>query len=213
MKRCVLICASPDVDVDFCEENISHNDYVVCADGGYDIAKKLGIVPGLVIGDFDSSKEENITAGEVIKLPRSKDDTDTMYCLKEIVKRNFTEVLILGGTGGRLDHTIANLAALKFLYKNNCSAALLDKDNQIIYTESEYIIESKKNSTISIFTFGCEFAAVTLKGFKYIINDYKLMSDIPLGISNICQEDKAVVQVKSGGVLIIINSQCDCGMH
>lgn len=203
MSRCVLLCASPFVNREYVKSQILKDDFIICADGGYDLAKSINVQPDIVIGDFDSAVSDNIT-GDVIRLPVKKDDTDTMMCIKYALKKGFKDILILGATGARLDHTVANLIALKYACKNGGKAVLADESARIIYTDSVFEINNKNGATVSVFPFGCESAEVTLMGFEYEVNRFIMTSDFPIGTSNIAKEN-ATVNVHSGGVLIIIN--------
>lgn len=203
VSKCVLLCASPYVDKEYVKSQIFSGDFIICADGGYDLAKSINLQPNIVIGDFDSAVSKDII-GDVIKLPVKKDDTDTMVCLKYALEKGYKDILILGGTGARLDHTIANLTALKYVCRNGGRAVLDDEAAQIIYTESVLEINNKNGATVSIFPFGCEKATVTLTGFEYEVKNFTMTSDFPIGVSNISKEN-ATVNIHSGGVIIIIN--------
>lgn len=205
MNRCVLLCASPFTDINFVNSQITPDDFIVCADGGYSLAQKLSIVPNLLVGDFDSIEStDNLKAEEIIELPKFKDDTDTVFALKTVISRGFKDILILGGTGGRLDHTLANLSVLKFLYENNCKCTIKDPRQTIFYTEDEFSFNSP-NKTVSIFAFACESSIITLNNFRYPLDKYKLMANMPLGISNVTL-DTSILKVHSGGVLVVVNN-------
>ncbi|HHZ06222.1 MAG TPA: thiamine diphosphokinase [Clostridiales bacterium] len=202
MNRCILICASPDIDIDYCKSIITRDDHIFCADGGYDYAKEIGVVPRLVVGDFDSAHSKKILADQVITLPTQKDDTDTMYCIKEIIKRGYRDIAILGGMGGRLDHTLANITALKYLADNGCVGRLLDKSSVIHYCVDKLTIGGN-NNTVSIFPFACEKAEVSLSGFRYTLNHFQMTASFPLGISNVAENEASEINVYSGGVIVI----------
>jgi len=78
IKKCYIFAGSPEAK---CNDIVfDENRYVICADGGYSIAKRLGIVPDVIIGDFDTYTKKLPEDCEVIKYPAEKDDTDT--CLR-----------------------------------------------------------------------------------------------------------------------------------
>lgn len=206
MKRCVLLCAAPNANAAYCKTQIKLDDYIACADGGYDLAKKIGVKPDLVVGDFDSiSNVLHIDTAELVQLPSRKDDTDTIYCLKRLIEKGFKEIILLGAVGGRVDHTFANITALKFLFKQGVVGVLTDDACSIHYTESKLVLARCKGKTVSVFPFGCSSAAITLNGFRYPLTDYRLLSDMPLGISNVVEDSAAEVQVHHGGVIVIQN--------
>ena len=85
--RCVIISGSPDTNVEEIKSLCTSDDFIVCADSGYSFAKKAGLTPNLIIGDFDSLKEELPQNTEVVKLNTHKDDTDTEHCVMECIRR------------------------------------------------------------------------------------------------------------------------------
>ena len=113
--RCVIIGSAPvdEAERRFIGTQVSPEDFLVCADGGYETARRLGLKPDLLIGDLDSCTEDFPPDIEAVRLPVHKDDTDMMYSLKECLGRGYRDFLLLGATGGRLDHTVANLCGLR----------------------------------------------------------------------------------------------------
>lgn len=204
MNRCVIIGASPDSDINTIKDRISKDDYIVCADGGYVYAQKAGISPDLIVGDFDSCALPQETDTELIALPCEKDDTDTMYCVKLCLLRGYRSFLLLGMTGGREDHSYANLCTLLYLHNRGAEAAIIDSNTEISVISGEISINNKKGSIFSIFPFGCNECCVTLVGFKYELRHGILSSEFPLGVSNEIISDSTKVTVHSGTALIMI---------
>ena len=93
MKRCIVIGSMP-VDFDL-KSIITPDDFIFCADGGYVHAEKQGIEPDVIVGDFDSSAQPSATKAQVIKLPCEKDDTDTYYIARQIVKQGYTQAIFV----------------------------------------------------------------------------------------------------------------------
>ena len=114
MPRCVIIGAGP-VEPEQ-KKLLLPGDYVIACDAGYLNARTLGVVPDLIVGDFDSAPRPE---GEnLVVLPAEKDDTDTHYAARLAVEKGFEQVLILGVLGGaRLDHSLAAIAAGLWLAK------------------------------------------------------------------------------------------------
>ena len=130
-ERCVIIGASPVCDTEMIKKSVRESDFVVCADGGYKYALMAGIKPDLIIGDFDSAEFPENVKCDIVKLPVHKDDTDTMYCVRECVKMGYKTILLFGMTGGRLDHTFANFCTLLYTAENGVNAKMLDGENMI----------------------------------------------------------------------------------
>ncbi len=204
-KRCFIIGSAPHSDISEGVKQIEPNDFVVCADGGYLFAQKQGITPDLIVGDFDSSPVPQNFTGEMIQLPVMKDDTDTMYCLKECMKRGYRDFVLLGMTGGREDHTYANLCTLMYAFKHGARAKLTDGKSEIFLAENECVrISDKKGCTFSVFPFGCGQCTVSLKGFLYGLTEGTLEASFPLGVSNEVTSDLAEVTVSDGTALIFL---------
>ena len=204
-RRCVVIGASPETDIKLLRRLVREDDHIVCADGGYLHAEKAGLKPELIIGDFDSSEKPEKGDYETVTLPGRKDDTDTMYVLKEYISRGFRRFLLLGMTGGRPDHTYANLTALSYLCSQGARGEIADQHGNITMTgRGIFCIEGKKGVQAAVFPFGCERSIVSLRGFEYELQDGELKEDFPLGVSNRITDDHAEIEVIEGKVLIYI---------
>lgn len=203
-KKCVLICASPDTDSYFIKQSIPKNAFIVCIDGGYTFALNENINPDLVVGDFDSlSSIPKLENCEVISLPTHKDDTDTMYAVKMCLQRGYNEFYIYGATGGREDHTFANLCILKFLADRDCNAYIEDSHTQIFCQNAGTKQYTNNSRYFSIFPFGCSKCILTLKGFEYPLEYGTLSCDYPMGISNSIINNTAEITVHEGCIIIM----------
>ena len=206
-QRCIILCASPYCQRDFINKIVTENDFVICADGGLDTALQCGIQPDVLIGDFDSLKAKQYVQTKnypTILLPKEKDDTDSISSIRYALRQGCKDFVLLGATGGRIDHTYANLHLLKFLYHNDCSAIIQDQYTDIYYTEKTLTLY-EQGRTISILPYGCNTAEVSLSGFKYPAEHMIMHSDFPIGISNVALSEQCTVEVYTGGVLIIVN--------
>lgn len=205
-KRCVII-GGGDCSVNIIKNYILPDDYIICADGGYDIAYESKIVPNLLIGDFDSIRcmPEKV---DKITLPVEKDVTDTVAAFNEGVKLGLKSFVLLGGTGGRFEHTFANISLMANASKNGICFEIID-DKHIFrsITNSSLKLKRKDNQQVSVFAFGGNATGVTLSGFHYPLSDFTLDSfNGALGTSNDIIEDYGSITVKNG-TLIIIETQ------
>ena len=207
-KKCVIIGASPEYDKNCILHHSRSAGYVVCADGGFAVANQLGIKIDLVVGDFDSSPKDTSPLNfniENVKLPQRKDYTDMMIAVKQTLKRKkFSEIILLGATGGRLDHTYANICTLKYLLDKNITAKMIDKYQEIFLAKpnSTHPFLNKKGQTISVFPFGCNDVKVRYHGFEYG-SDCVLTCNSPIGISNVINKNSSYLYVEKGCALII----------
>ena len=125
IKKCVILSAGKISDYEGMKRYLSPGEYAIAADGGVLHAQKLGVKPDCVLGDFDSLGYVPDDADEVY--PSRKDDTDTMLAVRHGLAKGLTDFVLLGGLGGRLDHTVANIAALAFLRIHGARGMLVDE--------------------------------------------------------------------------------------
>ncbi|HIZ17253.1 MAG TPA: thiamine diphosphokinase [Firmicutes bacterium] len=232
MKRCIILAAYKIENEKIPLDIISKGDFIICADGGRCHAEKMGIIPDVILGDFDSSPEmadgdiENVfsakqienlddfnnrnigakllTKPEIIRLPAEKDDTDTAAAIKLGLDRGCREFYIFGGIGGRIDHTIGNIVLLKYLADNGCRGIIVgDNAEMSMIKDGSVELKRKKYKYLSVLAFGGDAESVTLSGVKYPLQDYNLANNYPLGVSNEITEDTAQISVNRGTLLII----------
>lgn len=202
--RCVIISGSPDTNVEEIKSLCTSDDFIVCADSGYSFAKKAGLTPNLIIGDFDSLKEELPQNTEVVKLNTHKDDTDTEHCVMECIRRGYKDFLLLGSIGGRTDHTFANIATLAFLSEYNYNGIARNNGEEIrILKEGSYEMNNKKGLIFSVVPYGCESVNVTYKGAEYMLNNKTLTYNVSRGISNVFVDDEAEITINRGRAILL----------
>ena len=184
------------------------DDLVIAADGGYETVRKLGIEPDVVIGDFDSmsgGKEPTDTDAHIVKLKVDKDDTDMLAAVKLGLRRGYSTFVLYGGVGGRLDHTVANIAALDYLNAFGGRGFLIDESSvSTVITDDKFVVPRGAQGTVSVFAYGGEATGVTLKNLKFPLDNATLTPDFPLGVSNsvVAGDKRAEISVKNGSLLI-----------
>ena len=199
MARCVIFGAA---EFDSLLLPIEQDDLTVAADGGIAHLEKLGIVPDVILGDFDSLGY--VPQGAQV-FPVEKDDTDVMLAIRHGLDAGFREFLIYGGTEGkRPDHTVANLQALAFLRAEGARGYLIGRTQVATVIEKETAVFSAGSSGIlSVFCLGKDASGVTLRGLQYPLEDGVLTSDFPLGVSNHFVGKEAGITVKNGKLLLM----------
>ena len=201
MKRGIVFSAGPS-DCKWIEE-IRQESMIICADAGYLKAEKHGIKPDIIIGDFDSSDAP--MGNMVIFADKQKDDTDTMLAVKKGLESGCNEICIIGGFGGRFDHTFANLAAIEYIKNHNSKGWMISDDTVLtIIKNEEFSFHADKGTIVSVFAWGEESKGVCLKGLKYPLFNANISTDFPIGVSNEVIQENVSVSVKKGFLLIII---------
>lgn len=199
-KLCVIFGAG---EVHSPRKRFNKDDLIIAADGGYAEAIKAGLEPNVVIGDFDSGSMPEGTAAHIIKLNRDKDDTDMLAAVKLGLRRGYRTFVLYGGTGGRPDHTFANIATLAYLNAYDARGFLVDKDTvATVITNSTITLPKTAHGTVSVFAYGGNATGVTYKNLSYILDDVELTPDFPLGVSNATTDKPAKITVKNGSLLI-----------
>lgn len=185
--------------------NIAPDDFIICADYSFVKAREENIKPSLIIGDFDSgSGDITFPDAEIIRFKPQKDDTDTLLACKEAIKRGYDDIAIVGGIGGRLDHTIANLQTLAYIKALGAHAVLSSGDNEAFIISNETVrIHGDGAKAVSLFAFGGECGGVCISGVEYPLHDATLTPSFPLGVSNKIISGDALVSVKTGCLLIV----------
>ena len=199
MSICCIIGAGECDDIDFVPLT---GDMIIAADGGLKTAEKFGIIPNLTVGDFDSLGY--IPCANAMRLPAEKDVTDTYAAICEGRALGYSKFVLYGGTGGRTDHTLANIQTVAGLSREGIMLLIRDRDQVIrAITDSHLNFDSRLKGTVSVFAHSDTCLGVTLAGLKYPLTDYTLTSDFPLGVSNEFTGIPSSVSVKSGTLVIV----------
>jgi thiamine pyrophosphokinase len=183
--------------------NKDTGDLVIAADAGYDTLIKAGVEPDIVIGDFDSLP--GLPAHpNTIRLSREKDDTDMLAAIRLGLERSYTLFHIYGGTGGRLDHTLANIQCLAFLSQRNARGILFGTNESITaITNGSICFKAESKGYVSVFAHGNKARGVTLTGLKYPLTDATLTNTFPVGVSNEFTGRISKIEVREGTLIIV----------
>lgn len=185
---------------------VKSGDLIIAADGGYAVALKMGIIPDIHLGDMDSGTKSECS----VILPKEKDDTDTLYAVRTGLERGADEFIIYGGTGGRSDHTFANIQTLSFISKRGARGYLVGTETvYTVITNSTLYLEKKDSGYVSVFSLSDISLGVSIKGLKYSLDRAELKSDFPVGISNEFIGSSAEISVESGTLLCIFPRDID----
>ena len=200
MKRCFIFAAGTFFGL---RERPVSGDFVIAADAGYRTCQQAGIVPDLLLGDFDSMEQPDFP--NIHRSPVEKDDTDTMLAAKTALERDCDTVYIYGGTGGkRLDHTLANLQTLLFLRRRGARGYLYDDDFCWTAIENETLTLERQVDwgIVSLFPQDGAAEGVTLTGLQYPLADARLTPDVGLAVSNHFLAERADITVRKGALLV-----------
>lgn len=197
---CYIVGAGENYGIDF---SPCADDFVIAADAGFQVLEQHGINMDLVIGDFDSLSFVP-KHPEVIPLKKEKDDTDMRAAVLEGLKAGYETFHIYGGTGGRIEHTIANMQLLAELSSGGKRGFLFGRDYIITaLTNGTFVFPDHISGYVSVFAHSDRAEGVWLEGLKYELQDAVLTNSYPLGVSNELIGKEASISVKNGTLLIV----------
>lgn len=202
-KRCVILCAGAIAPEDIEWANIGPGDFVIAADGGYLHARKYGIRPDLIVGDFDSSADPGVLDIPIQRFSSHKDDTDCLLAVRRGLAEGCRRFAILGGLGGRLDHTLANLQTLTFLADHGARGELKGDGSWLTLLREESITLARRTGYLSVFALNGPCTGVALRGTEYPLENGTLEPNFPLGTSNHIAAAQATVSVAQGDLLVM----------
>jgi len=190
---------------EFCPVFRRHpGDYVIAADGGLRHLSGMGFKADLLIGDFDSLSGPPDTPIKVVTLPKEKDDTDMLAAVRIGLKKGYRRFHLYGGTGGRLDHTLANIQCLSFLADQGARGVLFDRQFLLSVIRNDSLrFDRKQRGYVSAFSLSDRSEGVWEKGLRYPLENATLTNAFPLGVSNQFTGEKSEISVGQGTLLIL----------
>ena len=203
MKRCVIVGGAGINNYDYIRGRLCADDYIVFCDSGLRHLEPLQVKPSLIVGDFDSHDNPHLDV-ETIVLPCEKDDTDTVFAVKEAIKRGFDDFLLIGVVGARLDHTLGNVSILLYLDSVGKKGIIIDdySEMEIVSNEPAYIEESY--AFFSLINITGTAKGITIENAKYLLNNAKITCEYQYGVSNEVLPGKtAKVSILDGKLLLI----------
>jgi len=211
----ILIITGGQIEDQFLTELILSQQYsmVIAADHGLTAADRLDISLDFIVGDFDSVEEPVIAkyrekSTPIETFPTEKDKTDTEIAIEFALMHNPTGIDIVGATGSRLDHVLANIHLLMLPMQVGVTASILDPKNKIYLKKESFQVHKDKQygNYVSLLPFTEKVTGLTLKGFKYPLDNVTLIAGSSLGISNEMKEEEARVEF-SQGILFVFETK------
>ena len=202
-RRCVIVGGAKIRNYQTLLEYLDPDDFNVFCDSGLRHQEWLGIEPHLIVGDFDSHDDPHLDV-ETIVLPREKDDTDTVFAVKEALKRGFDDFLLLGVVGGRLDHTLGNVSILLMLHSLGKRALLVDDYSEMEIVSKDPVRIDDSLPFFSLLNISGTAEGITVEGAKYPLRDAEIQCTYQYGISNeVLPGHQARVSVEKGELLLV----------
>lgn len=194
-------CVTPEMAQDLAETA----DYIIAADGGQNRAREFGLQPDCVIGDFDSTTLNEDFDCLYITYPAEKDLTDTEAALTHALEKGCRNVILLGGMGGRLDHTMGNIGLLDKYYNSFDHMEFIDGKNrmELLRDSDRTIKRDVRYKYFGLVSLNAEASGIDIRGAKYELTGASLERASTLGVSNEFSEDTVEICVREGTLLIV----------
>lgn len=216
MNNTGIIVSGGSIDDSFATRFIeeSNASYIIGVDSGLHFLQRNQIVPTHIVGDFDSVQPKVIAQYKkcsnisIHELHPVKDASDTEVALRLALDLGVKELWILGATGSRLDHVMANIQILKIALDAGVKAWIVDTCNRISLCENEIRIlkEDSFGAYFSLFPFGDEVKDVSIQGAKYPLSKYRMTNNESRCVSNeIC--DSEVIITFGEGIMILMETR------
>lgn len=214
MKSCLILTGGM-MDLPFAGEFLKKESFsrIIAVDGGLEAAKALGLTPDIIVGDFDTVSPEVLAYYRKMEHivwevhQPEKDDTDTELAIKRAIALGCTRTVLLGATGGRLDHMIGNTHLLFPCLQKGMETYIVDSRNRLYLIDGQHTFYKKDlwGKYISFLPLTQEVKGITLRGFKYPLTDRDISIGTSLCISNELVKEEGTIDF-SDGVLIVVES-------
>lgn len=204
VKKCAVISGAPENDLSYYKPYLKGR-YIICADSGYLKCNTLSVKPDLIIGDFDSSPKPKADC-EIITLEVRKDDSDTFHCVKTAIERGFTDIVILGAIGSRVDHTYSNILSLNYCADLGVNACIVNKNNKIVITDKSVSFKKTQYSHFSMFALFGAVEGLSINGAQYNLNGYTLEPFDQLAQSNGFNAEEVSISFTKGKLILIFSN-------
>lgn len=203
MKRAlVALNGEPNISI---EKTLAYGPYdiIVGVDGGNMLLNHLGLLPHVVVGDFDSAELEGVMArvpqAHALTFNSEKDFTDSELAIQYLIDEAVESIVVIGGLGGRMDHFLGNIGLfemtnrLVFIDENHEITLMVGPDQKHIANDYEFV---------SLVPFSDCVKGIDLIGFKYPLDQATIKRGQTIGISNEVLSSLATIRITSGKVMV-----------
>lgn len=208
MQKCVILTGGTKPTGKLPLKFLAEADFLICADGGANSAFHLGYVPDLIVGDLDSVEPEVLKAyrdkGCPVQIyPAEKDYTDTELSLELALARSPQEIILLGATGSRLDHSLANVLLLVPYSLKHSGLKMVGDNYEAWICRGETTVVGQPGDLVSLLALTPQVKEITLTGFQYPLQREDLAMGSSRGISNVLLQTQGRITFSEGIMLVV----------
>ncbi|MDZ7659955.1 thiamine diphosphokinase [Fodinibius sp.] len=203
MKSILILCNGSPPSEQLFNKYRAKTDYFIAADGGANIAQKLGATPDVIIGDLDSYNGSEKEKSEVIFRP-NQEYNDLEKALQHALKENGTHIYILGATGHRLDQTLKNLSVLKQFSPQFQQIRIADNFGETRLLPPTFADNFTIGTQLSLFPLSGKVTGITTQGLKYPLDNEFIKNGVRDGSSNEVVANPVQITHKKGDLLMFV---------
>lgn len=208
---CIIIASGGFTLTSEIEAAFNRASCIICADGGAAHLRKINRVPHVLLGDFDSIAADDLSFFQnknvtCIDYPARKNQTDSELCVDWAIENDADFITLVGVTGSRMDHSLANLFLLKKLLDKGIPARIIDEKNEIHMIDDQLTLKGDQNDYVSLIPVSDRVDGITLTGLEYQLKNATITMGSTLGISNRFRDKTAMIEIKKG-ILMVTRSK------
>ena len=113
------------------------------------------------------------------------------------------EIIFFGATGSRLDHSLGNIGLMFDALKNNIRLEIIDDNNRTFFIDKETTLKGDFGDTLSFLPMSDEVLGVTIKGAKYLLDNYDMTLLEPRALSNEFLDEDITISFNKGIIMVI----------
>lgn len=212
MRRAIVIVNGDMSNSNMIGKIIRKTDTVVCVNGGTKIALQHDIMPHIIIGDFDSMSEhikERISQHKItwIQYPTDKDKSDTELAIDYLYNNSYSEIVVFGLSGSRIDHVLANILFIAYFSCKKTPITIIEGNQRLYFTANTISLPTKKGDVISLIPIKENCYGVVTTGLQYALQNETLYFGASRGLSNVAVSMRVAVKIKKGTLCVIHTMQ------
>lgn len=207
----VVVGGAPEPWPEELARSVPPGAQVIAADGGLRLCRAMNLCASVLVGDMDTLSADEVAQAEaegtnIHRFPAEKDQSDLELAVLEAHRMGAQRMTLLGALGGQWDHCLANLLApLSLCQSLGVWGRLVTAQAEVyLLGPGTYILRNQEASRASLTALSEEATGVSLRGFRYGLEDGKLERRQTLGLANIVQSPEATFRLRTGELLLTL---------
>jgi thiamine pyrophosphokinase len=177
-------------------------DALVCADGGANVARTIGVRPAAIVGDLDSILPATRAHFAAVPVHEDHDEfcTDLEKAVVWSLAQGYGHITIAGAAGRRLDHTVGNLSVLA-KFHGRATLCMVDECGELQHVGRELQLELPPATVVSLLPLTrCE--GIETEGLRYPLQGEVLELGGRDATSNVVVSSPVRIRVARGHLLL-----------